>query len=78
VKGIPLDMNEQEFEDYFSYKYGPVKSCKISKDPQTGKSRSYGFVWFENGKDANMAMLDYVSGNSKFRLEWYKERKIVS
>jgi RNA recognition motif-containing protein len=36
VKGIPLDMIEQEFEDYFSEKYGPVKSCKISKDPQTG------------------------------------------
>lgn len=49
VKGIPLDMNEQEFEDYFSEKYGPVKSSKISKDPITGQSRSYGFVWFENG-----------------------------
>jgi RNA recognition motif-containing protein len=33
VKGIPDDMSEQEFEDYFSEKYGPVRSCKISKDP---------------------------------------------
>jgi RNA recognition motif-containing protein len=33
VKGIPEDMSEQEFEDYFSEKYGPVRSCKISKDP---------------------------------------------
>jgi RNA recognition motif-containing protein len=72
VKGLNPEMTDQELDAYFS-KYGPVKNCKIAKDPVTGKSKSYGFVWFQNGKDANAAMLDFKANRDKpYTLDWYK------
>jgi len=72
VKGLNPEMVDSELESYFS-KYGPVKGCKVSKDPVTGASKGYGFVWFQSGKDANSAMLDFKGNRDKpYTLDWYK------
>jgi RNA recognition motif-containing protein len=71
VKGFDESMTEEMLEKFFR-SYGPVKSCKIAKDSETGKSKCYGFVWFEEGKYANAAMLDFKSGGIPFKIDWYK------
>ena len=46
---------------------------KIAKDPVTYESKSYGFVWFEKGNDANAAMLDFKGNRDiPYTLDWYK------
>ena len=65
VKGLQPNKREQSLETYFTEKYGAVKSCKIAKDPTSGNSLGYGFVWFERDLDASAAMLDFKKGNSK-------------
>jgi hypothetical protein len=51
-----------------------VKSCKIAKDPSSGNSLGYGFVWFERDHDASAAMEDFKKGNSSYTIDWYKHR----
>jgi RNA recognition motif-containing protein len=51
-------MTDEDLEKYFT-NYGPVRSCKVAKDPVSGQSKLYGFVWFKEARDANKAMLDY-------------------
>ena len=74
VKGLQPNKREQSLENYFSEKYGAVKSCKIAKDSNSGNSLGYGFVWFEREIDASAAMEDFKKGNSKYTIDWYKQR----
>lgn len=85
VKCLDAEMSDEELERYF-LNYGPIRSCKIAKDPVSGESKLYGFVWFKEARDANKAMLDfrnnYQNDNGRFRhndvekihfqLDWYK------
>lgn len=71
VKNLDPGMTDTMLEDYFSEEYGPVLSCKVAKDSD-GNSKTYGFVWFKEGRHANRAMLDSKSGKCKFNLDWYK------
>ena len=71
VKGLDPEMTEKNLEKFFT-KFGNVKSCKIAKDPETGKSRTYGFIWFENPRDATRAMNEKKAGKIEFSLEWYQ------
>ena len=64
-------MTDFQLEEYFS-KYGPVRNCKIAKDSISGRSKTYGFVWFEEGQHANTAMLDSKAGQTPFTMDWYK------
>jgi len=72
VKGLSPTMTDGQLEAYFANKYGPVQNCKVAKDDMTGKSKTYGFVWFKEGKHANAAMLDFKCGKSPYTLDWYK------
>lgn len=65
-------MTDFELEEYFATRYGPVRNCKIAKEPMTGRSKTYGFVWFEEGRHANAAMLDSKAGKTPFAMDWYK------
>ncbi|KZV22625.1 heterogeneous nuclear ribonucleoprotein 1-like [Dorcoceras hygrometricum] len=47
VGGIPLSINEDDLRDYFS-SYGNIVEHQIMLDHQTGRSRGFGFVTFEN------------------------------
>ena len=58
VGGLPFRTTEDELKDAFS-QYGTVASVKVITDRDTGRSKGFGFVEFENedeGKAAEKAM----------------------
>ena len=55
VKNVDASVDEEEFIKMFSA-FGPVISCKLSKDEQTGVSKEFGFVNYENHQDAARAV----------------------
>lgn len=58
VGGLPFSTTDDELNDLFST-YGSVASAKVITDRETGRSKGFGFVEFENqdeGKAAEEAM----------------------
>lgn len=58
VGGLPYSTSEDELKDAFS-QHGTVASVKVITDRDTGRSKGFGFVEFENedeGKAAEKAM----------------------
>ncbi|CAK5112309.1 unnamed protein product [Aphanomyces euteiches] len=53
--GLPLRLGKAEFEEMFS-KYGRLISCDLIEDPITKESRGFGFVVFEDKRDAEDAL----------------------
>ncbi|KAL2493244.1 RNA-binding (RRM/RBD/RNP motif) family protein [Abeliophyllum distichum] len=47
VGGLPLTLHEDELKEYFS-SYGNIVEHQIMMDHNTGRSRGFGFVTFEN------------------------------
>ena len=45
IGGLNWTTDEQMLHDYFE-QYGTVIECTIMRDPQTGKSKCFGFVTF--------------------------------
>jgi len=54
VGGLSADTNEKDLTEYFS-KYGAVESVVLKKDPNTQRSRGFGFVTFQNENSLNEA-----------------------
>jgi len=54
VKNLDPSIGHKELFDYFS-NFGPILSCKVALD-DTGVSKGYGFVHFENEKAAQSAV----------------------
>lgn len=55
VKNVDASIDEEKFVEMFSA-FGPVISCKLSMDEQTGVSKEFGFVNYENHQDAARAV----------------------
>lgn len=58
VGGLPFATTDDELKDLFS-EFGTVASAKVIFDRETGRSKGFGFVEFENddeGKAAETAM----------------------
>lgn len=55
VGGLPYSVTSSELEEMFS-KFGKVNSCDLITDKYTGQSKGFGFVEFENDKDAEEAI----------------------
>ncbi|MFW5853297.1 MAG: RNA recognition motif domain-containing protein [Patescibacteria group bacterium] len=55
VGGLPYSTSEGELEEAFA-KAGTVASAIIIKDRETGRSKGFGFVEFENSDEANKAI----------------------
>ncbi|RKF63035.1 Polyadenylate-binding protein, cytoplasmic and nuclear [Erysiphe neolycopersici] len=55
IKNIPAEVTDKEFRDLLE-KYGEVTSASLSHDPETGKSRGFGFVNFINHEHAAVAV----------------------
>ena len=69
VRGLDESLTAEDLHQMFS-KYGELKSCKVATDPATGKSRSYGFVWFVSEQAAAEAL---ACSHLPYKTELYKQ-----
>jgi hypothetical protein len=51
IFGLSIYTQERDLKEVFS-KYGPIEDVQIVYDAQTGRSRGFSFVYFENKEDA--------------------------
>ena len=65
VGNIASSVDEKQLKDVFS-QFGIVLSTKVMRDPESGKSKQYGFVSFDNfeSSDAAIAQMNgqYLGG----------------
>ncbi|PHH72016.1 hypothetical protein CDD80_4831 [Ophiocordyceps camponoti-rufipedis] len=57
VGSLPWRCDRNQLQETFS-KYGNVSDCYIVSDPQTGRSRGYGFIQFEEVEHAEKAIAE--------------------
>ncbi|XP_029970779.1 cold inducible RNA binding protein a isoform X2 [Salarias fasciatus] len=55
IGGLSFETNEESLNAAFS-KYGNIEKVDVIRDKETGKSRGFGFVKFDNRDDAKDAM----------------------
>jgi RNA recognition motif-containing protein len=55
IANFPFDLTEEDICDLFKI-FGEVTDCKMVKDPETGKSKGFGFVEFREDAHAKMAI----------------------
>lgn len=70
VGGLPFSTTDDELNAAFA-EYGTVASAKVIMDRETGRSKGFGFVEFENddeGKAAEAAMNDSEFGGRTLRV----------
>ena len=61
VAGLPNDFDDVDLKEMFEL-YGTVNSAKIVMDRETGKSKGFGFVEFEDD-DAAKAAIDKLNNS---------------
>jgi len=72
VFGLSLYTTERELEKEFS-KFGPLEKVTIVLDGKTGRSRGFGFVYFEHvedAKEAKEAMCDQEIDGRRIRVDY--------
>jgi len=72
VFGLSLYTTERELEKEFS-KFGPLKKVTVVLDGKTGRSRGFGFVYFEHVEDAKAAkeaMCDQEIDGRRIRVDY--------
>ena len=57
IFGLSIYTQERDLKSVFA-KYGPLENVQIVYDAQTGRSRGFAFVYFENKNDANDVCID--------------------
>jgi RNA recognition motif-containing protein len=63
VGGLPLHVVEADLEHYFQ-QWRAVDRCSVIVNPQTGRSRGFGFVTFYDEESINYVLKfnHYISG----------------
>ncbi|KAF0682831.1 Aste57867_25130 [Aphanomyces stellatus] len=75
--GLPIRLGKGEFEDLFA-KYGRLASCDLIVDPISQESRGFGFVVYEDKRDADdaiAALHDKEIMGKRIRVEKSKRSK---
>jgi len=74
VIGLPYKTTESELTEYFQQRYGEVANCQIKFDRETGKSKGFGFIRFQEEEVAKEALLaeHYIDGR---RIQVREKRK---
>jgi len=60
IGSLPWAVNDQGLEDLFK-EFGTILSAKVIMDRETGRSKGFGFVEFEDD-DAAKAAIDKLNG----------------
>ncbi len=60
VGNLPYQVSEADVQNAFAV-YGPVRSCSIVRDRETGQSRGFAFVEMENDENA-LAAINGLNG----------------
>ena len=55
ISNLSYAITDQDLHDVFA-EYGEVRSAKVIKDRETGKSRGFGFVEMDNDEQAQKAI----------------------
>ena len=63
VTGLDESLTGEDLHVIFR-KYGEIKSAKVAVDPQTSKSKCYGYVWFMNEENCKKAIDDSANFQS--------------
>lgn len=69
VTGLDDSITSEDLHALF-HKFGEIKSSKVAHDPKTGKSRSYGYVWFTTEKACSAAMA--ASKDLPYQVQLYR------
>jgi len=77
VGGLPYSTTDEELEEMFS-SHGNVASAKVIMDRETGRSKGFGFVEYEDageGKAAEQAMNGQDVGGRKLTVNEARPRE---
>lgn len=69
VGNLTYEVSDSDLEELFG-QFGAIVSAKVIKDPQSGKSRGFGFVEFE-AQDQAQTAVDELNGSD------FKGRRLV-
>jgi len=74
VGGLPQSTTEEAVQAYFS-QFGTLVDCVVMKDRETGRSRGFGFVQFDNTDSVEQVVAEY--DNHHIDEKWVECKKAV-
>jgi RNA recognition motif-containing protein len=58
VGDLPPDVNDFALQEKFAERYPSVRNARVVTDPQTGRSKGFGFVRFGNAAERDKSLVE--------------------